>query len=1408
MTITPSPPLLSSSSASSSSYHPSPPSLHPHRSSISSTRPTSRQTTIITYAARRSRLTPAQKNARKDVKTAIKQFKKGDAQKRGFGGRSLFTNNNDTADNDGNGGDIITVQRFSNQTSSSNGGGIKSEIGLLVEDLDGYDEEDDNRLDDMFLSDTEAAELVGSPAPHEHPDYDELAGLSPTIESTLGTLLSHFSFPLDPFQISAVRRVLMGRSVVVCAPTGAGKTAIAEAAAIYFMQWEKRDGIEDQELQKEQYQLLLSQKENPTQEAEGRQGGGRQGEGERGRKRVIYTTPLKALSNQKLLELRERFGTDNVGLQTGDASVNPDAPIVVMTTEILRNILYRQNGRRRRGGGGGGGGGGETDCDGSGSREEEEEEEEEAASTEEQQSSTSTTITTTPQPSITRLSDVGLVVLDEVHYLGDPGRGSVWEEVIIALPPDIQILAMSATIRNPDDLGGWITEVHGECETVKTTWRPVPLKWQFCFAAKGKTRMLPLLENDDGSSGGGSSRSNNDSDMSSIKKRMKMNPALLPASRQLLERLERASAAWGRQDASSSNSKSSRMRRQTAGILTSSRKTIDRLLTELDTKDDDESEGGGVRCDWEEEPRWRRVPSVLETVTILNQRKMLPAIWFIFSRKDCDANAVMLNNKGCKLTSVEEVELIKKELDALRAEQPEAVKHALVPALLAGIASHHAGCLPAWKSLIEKLFQQGVLKLVFATETLAAGINMPAKTTIITALSRRRDAGIVTLQHNELLQMAGRAGRRGFDTTGNCVVLQSKWEDAESAWDIIKKGPESLKSQFTTGYGMVLNLLYTRSVPEAQAFLDKSFSRYMGGLGRQKRAKEIEQLENKSRAILEGISAVDDGDGENGDGGAGSLWTKYQKLQGRLKEEKRAAKTLRIQISEERGRLSTKHIMSMMTMTSSSGGGGGEGESSPSSPSPVFVGLDISAFNVEKNAYRLPAMVLQCITPRPLSSGRTMPPSSLELLSDDVIAAVGGSDDDVSGSGSGNDVNGHVFLCLASDNCWYLVEGRHIGSVGLLHLSNTNEQQGEGNAIEIGGVVIPNEEQIQLALEHVESLRPNAWRNLAGGVKVASGSAYTAMLASKMPASHQLQPIQPPAGGGGGGGGMEALGIQRGRIRMVKQEINEMKADGAFIKASKKFNKQAQKAAALMERAEALREELFDSSVDANWRTFADQTAILVAAGALELIDSNTNDMNGGTSTSTVTSDMNASASLGLLHSKQVKFTAMGHVARELNGSNELWLALVATHPVLTDIPPPQLAAVFSAIVAPDSVSARPGKELVSYPPSDSVAHAVEALEDARLALFALQIKAGVDMPIAIDLRLAGLVEAWASGASWSQLMGDCLLDDGDVARLLMRTVDVLKQVSYCEWLLPAVRQSSKKALRAMDRQPISDLVN
>ncbi|GBF97818.1 DEAD-box ATP-dependent RNA helicase, chloroplastic [Raphidocelis subcapitata] len=216
---------------------------------------------------------------------------------------------------------------------------------------------------------------------------------------TLEALEGIFPFPLDPFQKKAVAALLEGLSVVVCAPTGAGKTAIAEAAAAAAL-------------------------------AAG--------------KRVIYTTPLKALSNQKLLEARARFGTARCGLQTGDASLNPDGQVVVMTTEILRNIMYRTAEAS------GGGGGGAT-------RDE-------------------------------RLGDVGLVVLDEVHYLGDPNRGSVWEEVVINCPRHIQLLAMSATVKNPEDLGGWISQEHGECVTVRTRFRPVPLRWLFCHAAASGPR--------------------------------------------------------------------------------------------------------------------------------------------------------------------------------------------------------------------------------------------------------------------------------------------------------------------------------------------------------------------------------------------------------------------------------------------------------------------------------------------------------------------------------------------------------------------------------------------------------------------------------------------------------------------------------------------------------------------------------------------------------------------------------------------------------------------------------------------------------------------------------------------------------------------------------------------------------
>ncbi|RMZ57279.1 hypothetical protein APUTEX25_004113, partial [Auxenochlorella protothecoides] len=490
---------------------------------------------------------------------------------------------------------------------------------------------------------------------------EALEGLTPTIDRSPTTTAT-------ADVIKAIKYIVRGRSVVVSAPTGSGKTAIAEACMRHFL------------------------------------GAGR---------RIIYTTPLKALSNQKLVEMRQRFGVEAVGLQTGDASVNIAAPLVIMTTEILRNQLYRSRTMAPDGVEGA-----EAATDAAGDDD---------------------------------FEDVALVVLDEVHYLGDPWRGSVWEEVLINLPPHILVLGMSATVKNPGDLAGWIRQVHGECSVVSSTHRPVPLTWHYCHADAelARARLKPLLAR------GG----------------RRLHPSLVHPSARGKQGEAGAAAAGGQRG----------------------RRVLDELVSVGERTEED---------DWLSVPRARRVPSMAQgrsmmvvVVRLLNSKGMLPALWFCFSRRECDLCAIALPTQGIDLTTPKEREAIQRHIDLAREGAPEAVREDLVPSLLAGIASHHAGCLPAWKTLVEHLFQQGLLKLVIATETLAAGINMPARTSLISTMTRRSGEGFAALRHNDLQQMAGRAGRRGYDTEGHCVVVASKWDEPSAAWEVLKGGPEPLESQ-------------------------------------------------------------------------------------------------------------------------------------------------------------------------------------------------------------------------------------------------------------------------------------------------------------------------------------------------------------------------------------------------------------------------------------------------------------------------------------------------------------------------------------------------------------------------------------------------------------------------------------
>lgn len=444
-----------------------------------------------------------------------------------------------------------------------------------------------------------------------------------------------FPFELDDFQKEACDCITEGKSVVVCAPTGAGKTVIAEHAIHCAL----KAGT-----------------------------------------KVFYTTPLKALSNQKFNDFSEKYGADKVGLLTGDTSFNRGAQIVVMTTEVFRNMLYGTNF------------GSVTD----------------------------------------NLKDVRYVILDEVHYMNDEQRGTVWEESIIYCPTNVQIIALSATVANADKLTEWINTVHSRTELINTDFRPVPLRF-FYFDSSQPNTILPLLT----PSGA-------------------LNKKIKPEKKQFRHG-----------------------------------KPVQRKYTAKDV------------------------------IRVLHEKDMLPAIYFTFSRKKCDEQMERCADL-CLVTPAEQKQ-IREIIDEYIAENPYLYKNKHIEYLLQGVASHHAGLLPGWKMLVEKLFQKGLIKVVFATETLAAGINMPARSTVISSISKRTDSGHRTLTPSEFLQMSGRAGRRGMDEVGYVIIVGSAFQTPEEVAELVLSDANPLESKFSPSYSMVLNLLQRFSLEEAKELVLKSF---------------------------------------------------------------------------------------------------------------------------------------------------------------------------------------------------------------------------------------------------------------------------------------------------------------------------------------------------------------------------------------------------------------------------------------------------------------------------------------------------------------------------------------------------------------------------------------------------------
>ena len=485
-----------------------------------------------------------------------------------------------------------------------------------------------------------------------------------------------FDFEFDPFQVAACHAVEEGSGVLVAAPTGAGKTVVGEFAAHLALKLGKK---------------------------------------------CFYTTPIKALSNQKYSEFVAMFGEDRVGLLTGDTSINGEADVLVMTTEVLRNMLYAGS---------------------------------------------------------NTLTNLGYVVMDEVHYLADKFRGAVWEEVLIHLMESVQVISLSATVSNAEEFGEWLAEVRGNTQVIVSEIRPIPLYQHVLIG----NRLLDLFD-----------------------KPGQINPEILQREREAVRK-----AAISRHRRGRFNEAQDRLSRA-------------------------------------------------DIIEKLANQNLLPAITFIFSRVGCDAAVKQCLHAGLRLTSTQEREEIR--ATALKYTQNIAEEDLEVlgfddwlTALERGIAAHHAGLLPSFKSAVEELFQRGLIKAVFATETLALGINMPARTVVLEKLIKYNGESHVPITPGEYTQLTGRAGRRGIDIEGNAVIQWSPTVDSASAAGLASTRTYPLRSSFAPTYNMSINLIARFGRERARRSLESSFAQFQAdravvGLSRQIAKNEVAIEELLSQAV-------------------------------------------------------------------------------------------------------------------------------------------------------------------------------------------------------------------------------------------------------------------------------------------------------------------------------------------------------------------------------------------------------------------------------------------------------------------------------------------------------------------------------------------------------------------------------
>ncbi len=464
--------------------------------------------------------------------------------------------------------------------------------------------------------------------------------------------LESLSYTPDSFQLRAMESIDDDASVLVAAPTGSGKTLIAE------------------------YGIARARSM---------------------KRRAFYTTPIKALSNQKFRDLGDLYGAHNVGLVTGDNAINSDAPVVVMTTEVLRNMIYASS---------------------------------------------------------DRLDELGVVILDEVHYLQDAYRGPVWEEVIIQLDPTVQLVCLSATVSNANEVGEWLSTVRGRTDVIVETTRPIELVHHFAYFDKSsdRTEMFPTIVNGE-------------------------------PNRHVQRLMQGGRPAGGRKSLN------------------------------------------GKR------PKKFTTPTRPETVELLESEHMLPAIVFIFSRAQCEDAVRSCMKAGLVLTTLEEEneirEIVERHCQTLSDDDRQALEYQyFLDDISSGISCHHAGMIPMFKEAVEECFVKGLVKVVFATETLAVGINMPARAVVIEKLTKFSGEHHQLLRASEFTQLTGRAGRRGLDKIGHAISLWNPFVSFDQVVGLALSRSFRLTSAFRPTFNMAVNMVRSHSRDGTQHILNLSFAQF------------------------------------------------------------------------------------------------------------------------------------------------------------------------------------------------------------------------------------------------------------------------------------------------------------------------------------------------------------------------------------------------------------------------------------------------------------------------------------------------------------------------------------------------------------------------------------------------------